>query len=170
MRFKTRIILPFIIFSTTLFSQKGLELGIGTGILIDQFKILDGGQHIRPQVDDSNSFSLLARKGISKNLGVEIGLTYKYLKGDYFNRAFLSSYRHFIIPIKINGKFELSKKNKISLIPSLGAFYLTNSLGTNSFASDGFEHQLNWGLGNPTYSYSLNYLVQVRLILMCISL
>ncbi len=154
MRFKTIIILPLIFFTSSILAQKGIELSLGAGIFRDQFKVLDGGQHIRPQFEDSNSISLLLRKELSKNFGVETGLTYKYLRGDYFNRVFHGRFNHLMIPLKGSGKFELSKKNKIYFVPSASVFYLTNALGSDSHRSDEFENMLNWGPDTPTFSYT----------------
>jgi len=156
MRLKAAIIIPLLILSSSIFAQKGLELGINTGILIDQFKVLDGGRHILPQLEDSNSLGLFLRKGISNNLSVETGLTYKYTRGDFFNRIFNRRYEHLMIPVKINGKFVLSKKNKIYLVPSTSLIYITNALGNDSYTSNEFEHSLQWAPDNPPFYYSLN--------------
>lgn len=154
MRFKAVIL---IIFSTaTIFAQKGIELSLGAGVFRDHFKVLDGGQHIRPQFEDSNTISLLLRKGISKNFGLETGLSYKYFRGDYFNRIFHGRFNHLMIPLQVNGKFELSKKNKIYFVPTAAVFYLTKAIGSDSYASNEFENMLNWGPDTPIFSYTTN--------------
>ncbi len=156
MRFKAIIILLLIFFTTSIFAQKGIELSLGAGVFRDQFKVLDGGQHIGPQFEDSNTFSLLVRKNLSKNWGLETGLTYKYLRGDYFNRTFHGRFKHLIIPIEVNGKFELSKKNKIYFVPSTSIFYLTKALGSASYQSDEFENMINWRPDTPIFHYTTN--------------
>jgi len=152
MRLKIKFLLPFIILASTLFAQKGIEFGISTGVVIERFKVLDGGNRIFPQVEGSNTLSLLLRKGLSKNFSVETGLTYKYLRDGLHP----NTYRHFIVPLKFNGKFEISKKNKIYFVPSAGIYYLTNTIGPDSFSANEFENSFRLSPGQPRVFYSYN--------------
>ena len=156
MRFRAQIILPFLFASFSLFSQKGIEIGVQAGLLIDLYKVLDGGQQIKPQADDSNSFSILVRKKIAKNFKIESGITYKYIKGDFLHRNFLKDFNHLNIPVSLYGHFELSKKNKIFLVPSVSAYYISESLGLDSNSTNGFTRDFQWRPHEPNYRYHLN--------------
>lgn len=145
----------FLFIQNALFAQEPLYIGVHAGVNQDFFRLKDAAQNMIPYPNRSHSLSLNFRKPIHKYLSLESGMTYKELNGGGINRRRDENYKYFILPLKLNGKISLSKKNDLNLISSIGGFYIFNSLKTNAISSNGWTEPF-FNYRDFSY-YSFNY-------------
>ena len=135
--------------------QEPLYIGIHAGVNQDFFKLEDAAQNMIPYPNRSHSLSLNFRKSIHHHFSLETGITYKELNGGGINRRRDENYKYLILPLKLNGKVSLSKKNDLNLISSIGGFYIFNSFETNAISSNGWTEPY-YNYRDFSY-YSFNY-------------